>query len=95
MTTDQAEKVRENRLRRAAQRQGLILRKSGRRDYRALDYGNYWLIRSFDNVVEVGGDYGMTLDEVEVALADGGYAARPGQVPPPPFRRRKGGGNDA
>lgn len=42
--TDQSEKVRENRLRRAAQRQGLILIKSRRRDPRALDYGKYNLI---------------------------------------------------
>ena len=43
MTTSTSEKVRENRLRRAAQRQGLELRKSPRRDPRALDYGA-WLV---------------------------------------------------
>jgi hypothetical protein len=43
MTNSTAEKVRENRLRRAAQRQGLELRKSPRRDPRALDYGT-WLV---------------------------------------------------
>ena len=41
MGTD--EKVRENRLRRMAERQGLELRKSARRDPRAIDYGTYML----------------------------------------------------
>jgi hypothetical protein len=40
---DQTEKVRENRIRRAAERQGLALSKSRRRDPRALDYGVYRL----------------------------------------------------
>jgi hypothetical protein len=39
-----AEKVRENRLRRAAKRQQLKLIKSGRRDPRAYDYGTYTLV---------------------------------------------------
>jgi hypothetical protein len=37
------EKIRENRLRRMAERQGLALQKSRRRDPRAMDYGRYWL----------------------------------------------------
>jgi hypothetical protein len=44
-TMDQAEKVRENRLRRMAERQGYALRKPRRRDTRALDYGELWLMR--------------------------------------------------
>ncbi len=43
MTTD--EKVRENRLRRMAERRGLTVRKSRRRDPGALDYGHMWLER--------------------------------------------------
>jgi hypothetical protein len=43
-TTD---KVTENRIRRAAKRQGLALRKPRRRDPRALDFGDYWLLRYF------------------------------------------------
>lgn len=39
-----AEKVREDRLRRAADRQGLTLRKSRTRDPRALDYGLYRIV---------------------------------------------------
>jgi hypothetical protein len=44
-TQDQATKVRENRLRRVAERQGFLIRKSRRRDPRALDYGERWLLR--------------------------------------------------
>ena len=43
MTQDQARKTRENRLRHAAARQGLLLRKNPRRDPRALDFGSYML----------------------------------------------------
>jgi len=69
---DQAEdddKVRENRLRRMAQRQGLRLEKSRRRDRRALDYGRYWLVRhDGDSRRMVGPEQGMTLDDAEKAL---------------------------
>lgn len=59
-----SEKVRENRLRRAAQRQGLFLRKSGRRDPRAIDYGVYWLVNR-----RTGHETsGLSLDEVEETL---------------------------
>jgi hypothetical protein len=44
MASSTQEKVRENRLRRMASRQGLQLMKSRRRDPRALDYGTYWLV---------------------------------------------------
>jgi hypothetical protein len=44
MAASTQEKVRENRLRRMATRQGLQLVKSRRRDPRALDYGTYWLV---------------------------------------------------
>ena len=41
---DVATKTRENRLRRVAQRRGLVLKKNPRRDPRALDYGSYMLV---------------------------------------------------
>jgi uncharacterized protein YcfL len=44
MALSTQEKVRENRIRRMAGRQGLQLVKSRRRDPRALDYGMYWLV---------------------------------------------------
>jgi hypothetical protein len=70
------EKIRENRLRRMAERQGLRLEKSRRRDPRAVDYGTYWLIDGPPSnggnwrarTVLVGGDYGTGLDAIEEAL---------------------------
>jgi hypothetical protein len=63
-------KIRENR--RAAQRQRLKLVKSRRRDPRAYDFGRYWLIDPDNNTIEVGHpDFGMTLEEIEAALAEG------------------------
>lgn len=73
------EKVRENRLRRMAERQGLMLVKSRRRDPRALDYGLYWLASDTkgNRVGRHGGQeavsafakgWGMTLDQVEGQL---------------------------
>jgi hypothetical protein len=38
------DKVRENRLRRMAERQGFRLRKVRRRDPRALDYGGWFIV---------------------------------------------------
>lgn len=58
-------KVRENRLRAAANRQGLTLKRSPRRDTRALDYGKYWL---FVGNVAVTPCEGMTIDEIEKYL---------------------------
>jgi len=73
------DKVRENRLRRMAARQGLRLEKSRRRDDRALDYGTYWLVEgpppSGGNwrarSIVVGGDHGTDLDAIEAALREG------------------------
>lgn len=60
------EKVRENRLRRMADRQGLRLVKSRRRDPRALEYGRFWL---FDRRKRVaGGELGTSLEEIEAYL---------------------------
>jgi len=61
--TQQDEKVRENRLRRAAERQGLLLKKSRRRDPRAIDYGTYMVVDAVTNTLTAGER--MTLDEVE------------------------------
>lgn len=61
------DKVRENRLRRMAARQGLILKKSRRRDPRASDYGFYRLVDRERNAL-VGGDDRLTLDLVEEML---------------------------
>ena len=67
MTT--AEKVRENRQRRAAERQGLMLRKSNRRDPLALDYGLFAILDgTTGNTIHPGrldSIYALTIKEVE------------------------------
>jgi hypothetical protein len=64
-------KVRENRLRRMAARQGFRLVKSRRRDPFAIGYGKY-RIETGDGVEATGFDspmgWGLTLDEVEDRL---------------------------
>lgn len=64
--SEQSEKVRENLLRRMADRQGLALTKSRRRDPRALDYGRYRLVRGRATVLDT-----KTLDDVEAYLTGG------------------------
>ena len=64
---EQDEKIRENRLRRAASRQGLVLRKSRRRDPRALDYGQWLIVDAAQNMIIPGGDK-LTLEAVESYL---------------------------
>jgi hypothetical protein len=66
-----AEKIRENKLRRMAERQGLRLEKSRRRDERAYDYGTYQLVDPYTNTLVASGHqhgYGLSLDEIEQAL---------------------------
>ena len=60
----QEEKVRENRLRRMADRQGYALKKSGRRDPRAIDYGKYWITDPATNGM-LTDEKGLSLDEIE------------------------------
>jgi hypothetical protein len=57
-------KVRENKARRAAERQGLRLVKSRRRDPRALDFGLYSLV-SIETDAVVCSPRWITLDAVE------------------------------
>jgi len=66
---DDAEKVREARLRRMAQRQGLKLVRSRRRDPLAPDFGRYALVDGEGNR-PVAGE--MTLDDVEAQLSSPG-----------------------
>lgn len=56
------DKVRENRLRRMAERQGFVLRKNRRRDPRAIDFGRWYVIDAERNITirEC-----TTLDQVE------------------------------
>jgi hypothetical protein len=68
---DRAWKVREQRARRAAKRQGLELVKSRRRDPRALDYGGYMLVDASTRRVVYGYGYnhfGPRLSDIETWL---------------------------
>src|SRR6478672_2801618 len=64
------DKVRENRLRRMAERQGLRLVKSRRRDEFASGYGTYMLVSATGTEMSGGADttYGFDLDEIEKQL---------------------------
>jgi hypothetical protein len=67
-------KVRENRLRRAAERQGFKLHKSRRRDPQQWAYGGYWLTNAANGDVirlwntEGLPNFGVTLDVIETFL---------------------------
>ena len=69
---DTSEKVRENRLRQMAGRQGLSLSKSRRRDPRALDFGAWHVVTrrtaGWRGAELVSPEQGMTLDEIEAFL---------------------------
>jgi len=65
------DKTRENRARRAAKRQGLLVHKSMCRDPRAIGYGSYWLSGPDGRPVELSrerGSLALSLDEVEAFL---------------------------
>ena len=64
------DKIRENRLRRAAQRQSLALTKSRRRDPRATDYGTYYVSDGRSREL-LTSEAGINLDEVEAFLTQG------------------------
>ncbi len=66
-------KVRENRLRRMAARQGLALSKCRRRDPNALGYGGWMIFDPYTTGIAAGGDpfpYSLDLDDVEQFLTD-------------------------
>ena len=69
---DQSIKVRENRLRRMAERQGLRLVKSRRRDALAVDYGKF-RVETADGVEPARFaspmGWGLSLDEAEARLS--------------------------
>lgn len=66
------DKIRENRLRRMAERQGLKLEKSRRRDVHAWDYGTYQIVDPDRNMLiysaSIQHGYGLDLDDVEEFL---------------------------
>jgi hypothetical protein len=60
-------KTFENRLRRAAERQGYRLEKSRRRDERAITFQMYRLVDLVDGELVGAGQFGYGLDVLEVA----------------------------
>jgi hypothetical protein len=74
------EKVRENRARRAAKRQGLVLKASRRRDPRALDFGCYALCDLHSGRIVAGARerFEFTLADVEAYLNGAREATRNG-----------------
>jgi hypothetical protein len=71
-----ADKARENRLRRMAARQGLHLTKSRARDPQTPDFGTYMLTDLATNFLvasKLPNGYGLSLDDVERALHRGDY----------------------
>ena len=75
MALSTEDKVRENRLRRMADRQGVKLKRSATRDPLAIDYGVYWITDAAGEIV-YGDAGGRPLDDVESWLSVGGSRGR-------------------
>jgi hypothetical protein len=63
-----AERIRENRLRAMAQRQGVAITKSRRRNRRAYDYQGWMIVDPSTNDVLAGANpvaYSLSIDQVE------------------------------
>jgi hypothetical protein len=65
------EKVRENRLRRIAERQGYVLKKSRARQWNVNDLQGYMIVDAQYNVVAAGSRFELSLDDVEQFLTEG------------------------
>ena len=72
------DKVRENRLRRVAERRGLRLNRNPRRDVRAVDYGSYMLTEPATGalVADFGWDHPAISNHLD-AVEEGLNAERP------------------
>jgi len=81
---DHEDKVRENRLRRMAERRGFLLKKSRRRDPGALGFGGFMLVNAETNAVVLGGhpfEYSADLDDIEAFLTEPPLSSRNGGQP--------------
>lgn len=67
---DREFKAHEAMLRRAVARLGFQLIKSRRRDPQAIDFGNYWIVDPQTRFLVEGGQWGMSLEEVEQWLKE-------------------------
>jgi hypothetical protein len=67
---DTKEKVRENKARRQAWRQGFILRKSRARKWSGNNYQGYMIIYAYTNYIEAGEKFDLSLEQVEEFLKE-------------------------
>jgi hypothetical protein len=67
---DTQEKVRENKARRQAWRQGLILRKSRARNWSGNNYQEYMIIDAYSNRIKAGEKFDLSLEQVEEYLKE-------------------------
>lgn len=79
------DKVRENRLRRMADRLGMQLQKSRARKVHVDNFGLYRLVDAETGAVVAGAKYDLEIDDVEDRL----------QAEEEALRRQAGGGDDA
>ena len=67
---DNQEKVKENYLRRAATRQGFILKKSKAKKWNVDNYQGWQIVDAQRNIIVAGEKFDMTLESVESFLSD-------------------------
>jgi len=67
---DTNEKVRENKARREARRQGFVLKKSRARNWNIDNYQGYMIVNAWSNNIESGIKFDMSLEEVERFLKE-------------------------
>jgi len=68
-----ADRIRENRARRAVAKLGLRLAKSRARDTRRPEFGNFHIVNPVNNAIVAGGsprDYSMSLEDVEAFVTE-------------------------
>jgi hypothetical protein len=65
---DKQEKVRENKARRQAWRQGLIIRKSRARNWSYDNQQGYMIMDFYRNLLRKGSNFDLTLEQVEECL---------------------------
>ncbi|PTV95862.1 hypothetical protein C8J27_103191 [Rhodobacter aestuarii] len=75
------DKVRENKLRRKAERIGLRIEKSRVRDEMAPDYGKFWILSDYNrsNLLDgydQNGKHCLTIDDLEDRLNDAEYVRK-------------------
>ena len=68
MTTSETKETHENRLRRQARQKGYVIKKD-RAKSRNINHQGGYMIMSFNNTIEAGEKFNLTLDDVEKFLS--------------------------